>query len=100
MDHRSRPSVLIGRDVGEHRLGHLHRLDVCWVALRVDLDVHRDRGPADARDVGVEGYNVADEYRLLKHELVYGNRRDTPPRMARGQDAARDVDLRHDPAAE
>ena len=42
----------VDRDVGEVGLGHLDDVQVGRVALGVDLDVDRDRGPADALDLG------------------------------------------------
>jgi len=49
---------------------------------------------------GVEGEQVADLHRLLELEGIHRHRGHAAARMARGEDAAGDIDLRHDPAAE
>src|SRR5688572_8846936 len=98
--HRPWPPVAIDGDVSERRLGDLHDFGLFGTALGVDLDVHRDRGRADAHQIDVKGNQVADLHRLLEHELVDRDGRHAAAREpARGR-AAGDVDLRHDPAAE
>src|SRR6266850_2225878 len=87
-------------DVSERRLRDLDRLDVGRIALRVDLDVDRDRSGAHAHDFAVDGKHVADEDGLLELERVDRDGGDAAARVARREHAARDIDLRHDPAAE
>ncbi|ERJ39209.1 Lipid A export ATP-binding/permease protein MsbA [Burkholderia sp. AU4i] len=95
-----RLAVGAGCDIGERRFGDLHDFAHQAHALRVHLDVDRDRRVAGAHDGRVEAQQVADEHRLLEHERVDRDRRDATVRaLARG-DRAGDVDLRHDPAAE
>src|SRR5918995_5693066 len=55
---RARTPVAVDRDVGQRRLGDLHHFRVGRPALGVDLDVHRDRGAADAHQVDVERKQV------------------------------------------
>jgi hypothetical protein len=97
---RPRPAVAVDRDVREVRFGHLHDVQGGRVALRVDLDVDRDRRRADPLDAGIEAQQIGDRDRLLEDELVDGDRRDPPLRDPGRKDGAGDVDLRHDPAAE
>src|SRR2546423_6817563 len=98
--HRAGPSVAIDGDVGERRLGDLHHRRVGGPALGEDLDRDRDRGVADALDLGIERKHVADLHRLFEHEFLDRHGGDAAARDAAGDGAARDVDLRHDPAAE
>src|SRR6266852_3482854 len=98
--YRARPAVAVDGDVGERGLGHLDDLRVRRPALGVYLDGDGDRGVPDPHQVGVEGKHVADLHRLLEDELFHGDGRHAAARRAPGEDAAGDVDVRHDPAAE
>src|SRR5438445_292448 len=98
--YRARPAVAIDGDVGERGLGHLDDLRVRGPALGVYLDADGDRGVPDPHQVGIEGKHVADLHRLLEDELFHGHRRHAAARRAPGENAAGDVDVRHDPAAE
>src|SRR5690606_19172175 len=98
--HRARAPFAVDRHVGERRLGDLHDRRIGRPALGVDLHGDGDGGPAYAHELGVEGKHVADLLGLLEDELLHRDRGDAPAGNAPGDDAARDVDLRHDPAAE
>src|SRR5437762_2053956 len=98
--YRARPAVAVDRHVRERRLGHLDDLRVRGPALGVYLDADSDRGVPDPHQVGIEGKHVADLHRLLEDELFHGDGRHAAARRAPGENAAGDVDVRHDPAAE
>src|SRR5688572_2048176 len=100
LGHRPRPAVAVDGDVGERRLGHFHDFRIVGPALGVDLDVYGNGARADAHQLHVEGNEVADLHRLLEDELLDRDGGDAAAREAAGGGAARDVDLRHDPAAE
>src|SRR2546428_5894487 len=98
--YRARPPVAIDRHVGERRLGDLDDLRVRGPALGVYLDADGDRGVPDPHQVGIEGKHVADLHRMLEDELFLGDGRNAAARRAPGENAAGDVYVRHDPAAE
>ncbi|ABA51047.1 hypothetical protein BURPS1710b_0864 [Burkholderia pseudomallei 1710b] len=97
---RARAAIGVGRDVGERRLRHLDDLAHQAHPLRVDFDVDRHRRVARLHDARVEAEQIADEHRLLEQERIDRDRRDPAVRAAARRNRARDVDLRHDPAAE
>src|SRR5205823_9256554 len=98
--HGARPPGAVDGDVGERRLGHLDHLRVGRAALGIHLYRDGDRGRADALDLDVKREEVADLHRLLERELLDRHRGNAPAGKAARHRAARDVDLRHDPAAE
>src|SRR5256885_9136110 len=98
--HGPRLAGAVDGDVGERRLRDLDDFRIRRPALGVYLDIHGDRSVADALDIDEKREQVADLHRLLEDELLYGDGGDAPARQAAGDHAARDVDLRHDPAAE
>src|SRR5262245_42296304 len=79
---RPRPAAAVDGDVGEGRLGDLDRLRILRPALGEHLDLHGDRGGADALDVDVEGHHVADLHRLLEDELLDRHGCDAAARQA------------------
>src|SRR5207302_4104341 len=95
--YRARPPVAIDRHVGERRLGDLDDGRVRGPALGIDLDGDGDRGGPDPHQVGIEGKHVADLHRLLEDELLHGDGRHAAARRAPSENAAGNVDVRHDP---
>src|SRR5258708_1379902 len=57
-------SLIVDRDVGKIAVGHQDRLHFL-AAQYPGLEVDRDRGLADPRQVGVDGNHVADEQKLI-----------------------------------
>ncbi len=69
-------------------------------ALDIDLDLNRDRRGADPDDGGVKTQDVSHIDRMLEDQLLDGYRDDPPPRAYRRDRGARQIDLRHQIAAE
>ena len=64
-----------------------------WTSTVIDVRPVRDH-------FGIEAHHVADQHRLLEHERIHRDRRDASARASRRGYGARDVHLRHHPAAE
>jgi hypothetical protein len=96
---RTRPALLVYRDIGEEALGHLDAL-ADTSASRPGLEVDRERRAALAHELAIDGHHVthidgADELRP-----VDGDGGDAPLSPLAGEDATGDIHLREHPAAE
>ena len=97
--HRAGTALVVDGHEGEGRgrdLVALPRAEAPGPGL--DRDAHR--GPTDALDPRVDAEHVADLDGADERHAVDRHRDDAAPRPVHAGDAARDVHLRHDPAAE
>src|SRR5690242_11288162 len=91
----------VDRDISELGFGDFHGFGRARAAaLREDLDVDSDRRPPDLEDARIEAHEVADEHGLFEDEGIHRDGDDRALRARPRGNAARDVDLRHHPAAE
>ena len=95
---------LIDRDVGK---GGLCDLEFRGFACRFikgrfdpDLKIDGDRGGADAQDSAITADYIADVHRFYEDDGFGGDGNDAATSNLPGEDAAGDIHLRHDPAAE
>src|SRR5699024_8219206 len=77
--YRARAALVIDRDEGEHRLGHLD-LPVVVSRAAPGRDPELDRGAADRLDLGMYRHLVADMDRLEEGEAVDRDRGATAAR--------------------
>src|ERR1700686_5421736 len=69
---RRRLPILTEIDVDDLCFGDEHFLVGIVVAIRLDNDPHRDGCVADALRLAPEADQIADEDRLMKHDLFHG----------------------------
>src|SRR5262249_39421322 len=96
---RLRPALVVDRDVRKIAVGHQDRLDLL-APDHPGLEMHRDRGAAEAHELGVHGDEVADIDRLPEIDRVDRNRHVAGLGDLGGIHAAADVHLAQKPAAE
>src|SRR5579863_1303745 len=97
--HRPRAAVRADRDIGEGAFRHFNMLFGGAPSCPA-LDLHRDRGTADLYDIGVAAHFIPNEYGKVKGHAGDRHRRNAPSRPSMRNDAAGQVHLRKDPAAE
>src|SRR5436309_371566 len=79
----------IDADVDDLCLGYVQHL---VAALRLDADLHRDRGPADAHQSRQEAHHVADVDRLVKLDAIERDRHQHRAGAAGADDLAASAD--------
>src|ERR1700722_10291536 len=96
---RLRMAGIVDRDIGEIAVGHQDRMHLL-AAHDPGLDADGDRGLADPHQTGVHGNQIADEHGFSKVHRLDRHRHGARFRGLRGKDAAADIHLAEQPAAE
>src|SRR5215471_8268322 len=98
--YRTRFAILIHGHISQGRFGDFDGHLLRRAALSIYLHIDGDRGAPDFDDFRIEAHQIADQHRLLENEGIDRDGCNPAFRHPQRGNAASDVHVRHDPAAE